>query len=181
MFSIFKKQATAPQPPTAPTPAPTSPDPHASSPASPQGSGIAYYPDLIGNLVADHHSLLHLHNSIKQAFARHDLATVSQQLKEFGTLLRNHLLTENMRLYIYLQQQMAGDEINTTLVRSFRKEMDGIAKTALDFLARYESIENLSSPASATFMAELDTIGQTVLARMKREEDLLYPLYAENY
>ncbi len=54
--------------------------------------GIAYYPDLIKNFAADHHSLLGLYRSIEEAFHQHNLDGVSKKLKEFGVLLRDHLL-----------------------------------------------------------------------------------------
>ncbi len=169
MFGFFKKkEEQKPAPTTAPSPAPS-------------GGGIQFHPDLINELVGDHHRLLHLHGTIKESFARGDLAMVSGKLKEFGVLLRNHLLTENMRLYIYLQQKMAGDEVNTALVRSFRKEMDGIAKTALDFLDKYNEIEKVSGAKLDSFAGEFDQIGSVVSARMRREEETLYPLYAANY
>lgn len=143
--------------------------------------GIQFHPALIGELVSDHHRLLHLHGGIRECFDRRDLAMVSGKLKEFGVLLRNHLLTENMRLYIYLQQKMAGDEVNTTLVRSFRKEMDGIAKTALEFLEKYNDLEKMPEAHLSSFAAEFDQIGSVVHARMQREEETLYPLYAASY
>ena len=61
--------------------------------------------------------------------------------RRVAMLVRNHVLSENMRLYIYLQQKMAGDEANTAQVRSFRKERDGPGKTVLDFLEKYKEIE----------------------------------------
>ena len=148
---------------------------------APASAGIAYYPELIKELVADHHRLLNLHEGIRDGFARGDLPLVSARLKEFGMLLRNHLLTENMRLYIYLQQKAAGDEVNTTLVRSFRKEMDGIAKTGLKFLEKYDEIESKSEGELASFAEELDQIGSVVNTRMQREVEMLFPLYAANY
>ena len=86
-----------------------------------------------------------------------------------------------MRLYIYLQQQMAGDEINSALVRSFRKEMDGIGKNVLDFLEKYKEIEKSSDADLSSFSGELDQIGSVVSTRMKREELTLYPLYVSKY
>lgn len=106
---------------------------------------------------------------------------MSAGLREFGTLLRDHLITENMRLYIYLQQKVEGDDVNSQLVRSFRKEMDGIAKPALDFLERYQQIESKSSNELESFITDLDKIGDEVHARMHREEETLYPLYASDY
>jgi hypothetical protein len=168
MFGFLKKKEEQ-RPATAAAPAPAS-----------QG-GIQFHPELIGELVSDHHRLLHLHGGIRECFDRRDLAMVSGKLKEFGVLLRNHLLTENMRLYIYLQQKMAGDEVNTTLVRSFRKEMDGIAKTALEFLEKYNELEKMPEAHLSSFAAEFDQIGSVVHARMQREEETLYPLYAASY
>jgi hypothetical protein len=125
--------------------------------------------------------LLQFHAEILEAFNKGELAIVSGKLREFGVLVRNHLLTENMRLYIYLQQKMAGDEINTALVRSFRKEMDGIARTALDFLDRYGEIEKKPNAELSSFADEFNQIGGVLVARMRREEGTLYPLYAANY
>lgn len=176
MFGFFKKKEEKKFAPTVtPAPAPTP------TVAPPSSSGIAFYPELIKDLVGDHRHLFQLHDSIKESFTRRDLASVSSNLQEFGMLVRNHLLTENMRLYIYLQQKMAGDEINTTLVRSFRKEMDGIGKNVLDFLEKYKEIEKKSEADLASFADELDQIGIVVSTRMKREEQTLYPLYVKNY
>lgn len=143
--------------------------------------GIAFYPELITDLVDDHQQLERIHENIKAEFSRGNLKAVTAGLKKFSTLLRNHLITENMRLYIYLQQKVEGDEVNSQLVRSFRKEMDGIAKPALDFLERYQNIESNPPAELATFISELDKIGGEVHARMHREEEVLYPLYASDY
>ncbi|MBK7314826.1 hemerythrin domain-containing protein [Candidatus Aalborgicola defluviihabitans] len=172
MFDFFKKKEekkSAPAAAPAPAPAPT------------QSGGIQFYPELIKDLIGDHRRLFQLYDSIKESFTHRDLATVSGNLKEFGALVRNHLLTENMRLYIYLQQQMAGDEINSALVRSFRKEMDGIGKNVLDFLEKYKEIEKSSDADLSSFSGELDQIGSVVSTRMKREELTLYPLYVSKY
>ena len=175
MFGFFKKKEEEISPTVAPALAP------ALTPAPASSGGIPFYPELIKDLVGDHRHLFQLHDSIKESFTRRDLASVSSNLQEFGMVVRNHLLTENMRLYIYLQQKMAGDEINTTLVRSFRKEMDGIGKTVLDFLEKYKEIEKKSEADLALFADELAQIGAVVSTRMKREEQTLYPLYVKHY
>lgn len=181
VFGWFQKkndsQAGAPAP-TAAAPAPAP----AAAPAAPSpGGGIAYYPDLIGELVGDHHQLLRHYESVRECFARQDLARIGQELQEFGALLRDHLLKENMRLYIYLQQRVAGDEVNTKLVRSFRLEMDGVARQALDFLERYKNIATMPASALTQFLDEFERIGTVVHGRMQREEQGLYPLYAPAY
>lgn len=144
-------------------------------------TGIQYYPKLIEELVQDHHQLDLLTQRMKQHFNAGAFSQVTQMLNEYGVLLRNHLLKENMRLYIYLQQRVADDEVNTRLVRSFRKEMDGMAKTALNFLEKYKAIEQLPANQQAEFIIELEGIGAVVQERMHREENLLYPLYSPSY
>jgi len=168
MFGLFKKKEEN--------------KPEAAAPASkPVDSGIAFYPDLIEHLVADHRRLLALYGKIKESYAQRNFAVLSKCLHDFGNLIRSHLLTENMRLYIYLQQKVASDEVNTQLVRSFRKEMDGIAKVALDFLAHYEDLESRSVQELGAFGPELEKLGGVLAERMKREEETLYPLYARAY
>ena len=97
--------------------------------------------------------------------------------------LRAMLLTGLKREITLLERvpAMAGDEVNTTLVRSFRKEMDGIAKTALEFLEKYNDLEKMPEAHLSSFAAEFDQIGSVVHARMQREEETLYPLYAASY
>lgn len=176
VFSLFGKKKTE----TPATAAKAEAAPAAAAPV-PATAGIAYYPQLIDELVQDHHQLQALEKRIKLGFERRDLALVARELAEFGSLLRNHLLKENMRLYIYLKQRVADDEINAALVRSFRKEMDGIARQALDFLDKYQAIETMSGQAALNFVQELEGIGTVVHERMQREEQVLYPLYAPAY
>lgn len=176
MFNFFKKkeeQKPAPVYAPAATPAP--------APAPTHSGGIQFYPELIKDLVGDHRRMFQLYDSVKESFSRRDLAMVSAGLKEFGALVRTHLLTENMRLYIYLQQQVAGDEINTALVRSFRKEMDSIGKSVLDFLEKYKEIARSSEADLSSFAGEFDQVGRVVRTRMEREEVTLYPLYVAKY
>ncbi len=180
VFAWFNKdnKKTAPAAPVvAAQPAPAAPV----APAAPAGGGIAYYPDLIDDLVGDHHQLLRHYEIVRDCYARQDMARVAQELQEFGALLRGHLLKENMRLYIYLQQRVAGDDVNTKLVRSFRQEMDGVARQALDFLERYQGVATMAAAQRAGFLDEFEAIGVIVHGRMRREEQALYPLYAPAY
>ncbi len=173
MFGLFKSK-NPPQAPAAPAVPAAVPAPQAPA------AGIAYYPRLIEELVGDHRTLERLQKDIQGTFQHSDFAKVSSLLQEFGSLLRGHLLKENMRLYVYLQQRVAGDEVNTAIVRSFRKEMDGVARTALDFLEKYQNIQQLSSADQLAFVTELEQIGKVVHGRMNREEQTLYPLYSSD-
>lgn len=144
------------------------------------GTEIRYHPELIDQLKGDHQKLLGIYGEIKAAFDSSDYQTVSEKLDQFRTGLQGHLLTENVRLYIYLDHCLAGDENNSELIRGFRREMDGIGKTAMNFLKKYEAI-GVDSDLAPSFARDFETIGKVLGERIQREEEVLYPLYMPSY
>lgn len=161
-----------------PAPVPT-PQPSAAEPRAP-GTQIAYNADLVGQLKAEHQKLLGIFAAIKGAFERGDNSETARQLEEFRSAIQGHLLLENVRLYIYLEHALAQDAESHTLVRAFRHEMDGIGRAVLDFLGKYKGIGSQPNLA-ASFGGELDRIGEVLVARIRREEETLYPLYLPAY
>lgn len=171
MFDFFKKKGESkPDTPAAPTPQ------YNTAP----GTEIRYHPELIDQLKSDHQALLGLYGEIKTAFDAGDYATVSQKLDALRSGLQGHLLTENVRLYIYLDRCLANDETNSDLIRGFRREMDGIAKVAMNFLKKYEAI-GVDKELAGAFAKDFATIGQVLGARIQKEEQVLYPLYMPQY
>ena len=144
------------------------------------GTDIRFDPSLIGGLKSDHQTLLNLYRQIKSAFDTRQYEAVSKKLDEFRSALQEHLLTENIRLYIYLPHMFKTDETNFELIRGFRKEMDDIAKTALNFLKKYEAI-GVDPELAPSFAKDFDTIGQMLGTRIQKEESVLYPLYVGQY
>ncbi len=144
------------------------------------GTDIAYDPELVDSLKGDHQALLVIFNNITAAFKKENYTKVAGELKEFRTLLQSHLLTENVRFYIYLQRQLAGSHLDTELILGFRKEMDGIGRAVIRFLDKYESIDT-DTALTASFEGELTQIGQVLGERIKKEEEVLYPLYRAEY
>ncbi|MCW9015123.1 MAG: hemerythrin domain-containing protein [Gammaproteobacteria bacterium] len=144
------------------------------------GTDIHYDPELINDLKNDHQNLFGIYTEIKTLFDNGDYPAVSTRLNDFRGDLQGHLLTENVRLYIYLDHMLRGDETNLELIRGFRKEMDDIAKTAMNFLKKYEAI-GVDTDLAEIFSKDFDTIGEVLTKRIKREESVLYPLYMESY
>lgn len=141
---------------------------------------IQYHPELIEQLVADHRMLLGLYGEIKKVFEAGDYARVSKMLDEFRRGLQGHLLTENVRMYIYLERNLAGDEFNADLIRGYRREMDGIGKVAMNFLKKYEAI-GVDTELAGPFAKDFATIGAVLAERIEKEERGLYPLYLPHY
>lgn len=137
---------------------------------------IQYNPGLIQQLKADHRKLLDIYGGIKPAFDAGDYALVSQRLDEFRRGLHGHLLTENVRMYVYLNRHLAGDESNSNLIHGFRREMDGIGKVVMSFLKKYETI-GVDIGLADAFAKDFASIGAVLVERIEKEEQVLYPLY----
>lgn len=175
---LFRKKPTdpapaSPSPAASPAPAGT-PAPAAHAP----GTSINYDPNLVATLHEDHRMLLEIFKAISEAAARKDLATVQQRLEHFRIGLQDHLLKENVRLYVYLEHMLRGDPPSHELIHEFRREMDGIGRVVVGFLTTYKLIASQPELADS-FAKELAQIGKALVARIEREESTLYPLYAQ--
>lgn len=148
--------------------------------SSAPGTEIHYHPDLIDKLQSDHRHLLELYGEINRLFEQQDYPQVSKMLDVLKSELRGHLLTENIKLYIYLDHMLANDEMNSSLIKDFRREMDGIAKVALRFLSKYEAI-GVDKELAPSFARDFGELGKVLVERIKREEEVLYPLYLPAY
>lgn len=173
MFGLFKKKTSEE---THQTQSPPQQREYNTAP----GTEIRYSPTLINELQIDHQQLLVLYMAIKSSFEAGDYPTVSEKLNEFRTGLQGHLLTENVRLYIYLDRMLGQDEMNSELIRSFRREMDGIGKAVLNFLKKYEAI-GVDKDLAPSFAKDFSAIGVVLTERIKKEESVLYPLYMATY
>ncbi len=170
MFGLFKKNNEKTTASTTQTPQ------YSTAP----GTEIRYAPDLIDSLKGDHQALLILYGEIQEAFDQKDYPAVSEKLETFKSGLQSHLLTENVRLYIYLDRCLASDESNNELIRDFRREMDEIAKVAMKFLNKYSAI-GVDEELAAHFAQDFATIGTVLGERIEKEETVLYPLYLPSY
>lgn len=175
MFGFFKRRSKA----AAAKRAYTRPEQVAVFAAAP-GTEIHYHPDLVDQLIGDHRKLVEMYQEIKAQFSAGNFTAVSMKLDELRIALQGHLLTENVRLYIYLERCLAGDEINYDLIRGFRREMDGIGRSAMNFLKKYEAI-GVDRELASAFIKDLDAVGAILVDRIQREESVLYPLYMPRY
>ena len=156
--------------------------PHTTHHATPAGSAAhppsaQYQPELIESFKQEHAKLLKLFSAI-HTFAEHgDVKHTAEYLMDFRFALQGHLLTENVRLYVYLERRLANDPASYELIRSFRHEMDRIGRDVVHFLEQYRELET-KPHLLQTFISDLDTIGKVLVKRIQSEEDILYPLYA---
>jgi hypothetical protein len=168
---LFGKKAV---PASTAAPAAAAPAAHA---ASAPGTTIHYDPRLIEALKEDHSLLLDIYKAIDAARREGNLMTVQTRLDQFRMMLQDHLLKENVRLYVYLEHVLASDPTSHQLMHEFRHEMDGIGRVVVGFLGKYRQI-GIHPELAAAFDTDFAAIGQALTARIRREEDTLYPMYA---
>lgn len=138
--------------------------------------GISYDPGLIDQFHAEHQALLSLFGTIKTAAEKQDFKTVQKNLKKFTSILRGHLLTENVKLYVYLSKELTNDDESREIIMTFRREMMQIGKAVNQFVTRYDK-PDWSAEMEVSFLDELLSIGDVLVHRIEQEESTLYPLY----
>lgn len=141
------------------------------------GTHIHHDADLIVSLKDDHQKLLRTFQAIGAASFAGELGKVQSLLGQFQTMIMDHLLKENVRLYVYLEHLLANDPVSHQMMHGFRHEMDGIGRVVVGFLEKYKTISQHPELAD-TFATDLRAIGEALVARIKREEDILYPMYS---
>lgn len=149
-------------------------------PASPNqaapGTRIGYNGSLIHRLHSDHRAISALFLEIRAAANARQFGKAAELMPRFRSALQDHLLTENVRLYVYLAHLLEADPDNRALVREFQREMHAIGRQVVDFLTRYAHLGEDSTLASS-FLADLEQVGKVLQDRIRREEEILYPLY----
>ena len=140
------------------------------------GTRIAYDPQLIERFEGHHASLLKTFGLIHKAAEERNYTSVQTALGRFRRLLQEHLLEENLRLYVYLNKCLANDSGSNQIVLSMKDEMNQIGRTVMTFLNHYEST-GINETNIAGFVIELGQVGAALTDRIEREERSLYTLY----
>jgi len=143
-------------------------------------SGISYDATLVPKLKDDHQQLLAMFGKVTQVSREKRYDEIPKLLKQFKHALQTHLVTENVRFYAYVQQHLANDSNASSLVADLRKEMNGIANAAVQFINRYETAVFTPDVAGA-FNKDLAGIGEVLVQRINTEESSLYTLYLAKY
>jgi regulator of sigma D len=144
-------------------------------PLDPSG-GIAYDPELVNALKADHQELVRIYTAIKSAAAEGHYGGIPDLLANFKLTFQTHIAVENVRFYVYVQQHAALDADTSNFIADVRKEMNSIARAVMRFVDTHMTLP--PTPATAAgFDAELDQIGSVLVQRVQLEESRLYSLY----
>jgi Hemerythrin HHE cation binding domain len=140
------------------------------------GGPIAYDAALVPALMQDHKMLVQLYGQVGEMATRGEYSQIPQMLMAFKVHLEGHLIAENVRFYNYVENSMQGDAENTALIRSFRREMNAIARGVVEFVKKYQ-VPQFDVQLRNEFMKDYATVGGLLAQRIEREEASLYPLY----
>jgi len=140
--------------------------------------GVRFDPNLIEHLKHEHRLFLKSYAAIKTAASEGQWDLVYSDLLSFRAGLTNHLLTESVKLYVYLRLKLAADPVQLRLMRNFSSEMVGIGKVVVDFIENNEDITT-NSEKQRQFMSGWNDIGKVLGDRIGREEKTLYPMYED--
>ncbi|MDO5691832.1 MAG: hemerythrin domain-containing protein [Pseudomonadota bacterium] len=181
MFEFLRgkrKPDKAPEPgePARPTARAPEDDPTVMRP----GREVGYSAELIPRLQADHQALFKSFDGMVDAFGRRDFERVKAGARQLKSMLQDHLMLENIKLYVYLRQNLSHEAQEYQLVTAFRKEMDGIGREAMAFLDKYQQLAEQPELVDS-FESEARRVRQIVHDRMSREEATLYQLYQASY
>lgn len=140
---------------------------------------IGYDPRLVDSMLKDHAHLGQIFGSIGDAQKAGNYGDIRTLLVNFKSRLEAHVLTENVRFYNYLEQSLANDPANASVMHDFRREMNGIARAVIDFVKKYQSSQ-FTPEERRQFALDYDAVGKVLVQRMDNEESNLYPLYQPN-
>ncbi len=137
---------------------------------------INYDPNLIDDLEADHVKLVELYGKIwSEGFGKANYPKTSALIAQFKADFQAHLLTENVKFYVYLEQTLANDKHNLALVKEFRTDMNDIANAAVKFCKTYQA--SFTTDMLKTFKDDYAAVGEVLTRRVSLEEKSLYVLY----
>lgn len=144
------------------------------------GTRIGYDPLLIKRLKADHQRMLELFTQTQSLLITHDYDGVKHRLGELRITLQDHLMTANVKFYVYVSRQLANDPAKTAIISEYRREMLANSRQIMDFLRTY-SAARLDDTFAEPFQIELLVIGAALVQRIEREQSTLFPLYQASY
>lgn len=171
MFGIFKKRDKSTQ---TTENLPETSNPPDETKVYVKGAKIAYYPNLINEFKEEHAQLFSLYSEIVQDYEQGRTENIADTLREFKRTLVDHLMRENILLYVFLKYLYVDNNEHKQFAYKMQKEMTSIGNSVFDFIQR--AAED-SYEYNSEFKRELDAIGTIFVERVELEETSLYNLY----
>lgn len=144
--------------------------------ATAPGTEIHYDPKLVDRFKGHHQELVKEILLVKKFLHAKNYAATAESLREFKTMLQQHLLEENLLFYTYLTHCLVDDTEGRELMAEMRTEMADIGRLVTRFIKHYLEF-GINDSNAEKFDIELGNIISALGDRIKREESSLYTLY----
>lgn len=141
------------------------------------GTRIGYDPLLLQRLRADQQRMLELFTQTQALLNSRDYGGVYRKLGELRIVLQDHLMTANVKFYVYMSRLLANDPAKSAIINDCRREMLANSRQLMDFLRTYTAVR-LDDNLAETFQIDLLVIGSVLVQRIEREQTTLFPLYS---
>ncbi|HEX7340033.1 MAG TPA: hemerythrin domain-containing protein [Rhodanobacteraceae bacterium] len=139
------------------------------------GTRIAYDAELITRFEGHHKSLLKLFDNLSRLADERAYDRLGPALKKFLNVLQQHVLEENLKLYVYLEKCI-DDGDHAQMMHEMKLEMGQIGRRVRAFVRHHIEFA-VNADNIVKFRQELKEIGAVLVDRIQREEDGLYKLY----
>lgn len=140
------------------------------------GTQIHYDAELIDRFKRHHGALVELITKVTTQVQTSRFDEAEKNFNKFRTLLNEHLLEENLRLYTYLSYCLKGDPEGSELMHDMRQEMAGLGRKVTHFIKHYQEF-GINADNATVFLRDLAHVTEVLSDRIDREERSLYTMY----
>jgi hypothetical protein len=131
---------------------------------------------LVKALKSDHRKVLALHECIGRLAAERRYLEIPAQLVALRTRLETHILTENVRLYAFLEHLFQGDAGRLDELAEYRADTNAVLLAVLKFIKHHRRT-TFDESRWLAFADEHRRVGAMLARLVTREENGLYQLY----
>ena len=131
---------------------------------------------LIDGLKSDHRKVLGIHERIGWLKSERHYTEIPAGLAALRTSLETHMLTENVRLYAFLERVFQSDSARLAELAEFRADTNAVLLAVLKFVKQHRRT-TFDESRSLSFVDEHRRVGGLLAKHMAREERTLYRFY----
>lgn len=143
----------------------------------PLGYSLESHKDLIQDLKAEHRLLISLFTDIIKLAENQRFDNAMMTLDEFRSVLMNHLINENTKLYLFLNAYYRHDP-EFPRITKLRNDMSNLTKAFMDFIQQWR-LQGLNANTRTRFVNQALPLSDALIIRLQTEEKELFGLYEQ--
>lgn len=143
----------------------------------PLGYSLDSHTDLLPELKREHTLLISLFTDVIKLAENQRFDKAMMTLDEFRSVLMNHLINENTKLYLFLNAYYRHKKEFAQITKQ-RNEVSNITKAFMDFIQQWR-LQGLSNNTRARFVNQALPLSDALIMRLKTEEKDLFVLYEQ--